>query len=388
MIKLAKKALKGSKISREKINEQFRHSEYRFLQFLANYTLCSYKDVEEINSRFIEFSHDLDCTVQYFSKEQELARRRYNHMASFLTQVFTEYFVKMPEIKEDAILLKEELVEELYKNFCNILLEQFKEFDFQDCYFEELITLKYGFNFVDFVPYDANNITKVAKTLNIPRSRAVSFDNQLILFLRNSPKLKLFEDFLKFKYNGMYLYTSLIENPDLKCSELLEKISFKDGLVKEYFNRLISNYTKFFSVPISFLTVGDVIHDFGITNYQSSNSHITIDKFFEKIGGKENVYRYFSAKEYKLIFKELFNKGILYINEEYTNCCISDMNIKSDKFSKLLKNENIYRISEILDLRDFFLDPYNSKNSMVGYIELLSILKDSGILCLKQFYDA
>ena len=154
-----------------------------FLQFLANYTLCSYKDVEEINSRFIEFSHDLDCTVQYFSKEQELARRRYNHMASFLTQVFTEYFVKMPEIKEDAILLKEELVEELYKNFCNILLEQFKELDFQDCYFEELITLKYGFNFVDFVPYDANNITKVAKTLNIPRSRAVSFDNQLILFL-------------------------------------------------------------------------------------------------------------------------------------------------------------------------------------------------------------
>ena len=358
------------------------------MQFLANYTLCSYKDVEEINSRFIEFSHDLDCTVQYFSKEQELARRRYNHMASFLTQVFTEYFVKMPEIKEDAILLKEELVEELYKNFCNILLEQFKEFDFQDCYFEELITLKYGFNFVDFVPYDANNITKVAKTLNIPRSRAVSFDNQLILFLRNSPKLKLFEDFLKFKYNGMYLYTSLIENPDLKCSELLEKISFKDGLVKEYFNRLISNYTKFFSVPISFLTVGDVIHDFGITNYQSSNSHITIDKFFEKIGGKENVYRYFSAKEYKLIFKELFNKGIFYINEEYTNCCISDMNIKSDKFSKLLKNENIYRISEILDLRDFFLDPYNSKNSMVGYIELLSILKDSGILCLKQFYNA
>ena len=170
---------------------------------------------------------------------------------------------------------------------------------------------------------------------------------------------------MKFKYNGMYLYTSLIENPDLKCSELLEKISFKDGLVKEYFNRLISNYTKFFSFFISFLTVGDVIHDFGITNYQSSNSHITIDKFFEKIGGKENVYRYFSAKEYKLIFKELFNKGIFYINEEYTNCCISDMNIKSDKFSKLLKNENIYRISEILDLRDFFLDPYNSKNSMV-----------------------
>ena len=92
MIKLAKKALKGSKISREKINEQFHHSEYRFLQFLANYTLCSYKDVEEINSRFIEFSHDLDCTVQYFSKEQELARRRYNHMASFLTQVFIKIF--------------------------------------------------------------------------------------------------------------------------------------------------------------------------------------------------------------------------------------------------------------------------------------------------------
>lgn len=385
MKKLAKRALKGCKAARKKIDSKFGHSEYRFLRYLASYMPNECID-ESTNDNYFKFSRDIDCTVEYFSYTQYLARKRYNNMSYFLTEVFTSNFVNIPEIKEgETILFNEELVKELYNRFCHIVIEQFEFLDKRQI---ELLKLKFGFNFDEFIPNDICNITEIARIFKIPRYRAVSIYCNIIVILRNSPKLKLFEEFLKFKYNGDYLYKMIKANPELKCSELFNQLSFKKGLIKEEFGSIIYNYEEFFKVPISFLTVGDVVRASGVADYKEDNSHISIEKFFEKVGEFQNVYRYFSTKIYRIIFQYLFNVGILYINESYTDFCIKDMSIKSERLSLLLENEHINHISEILDRRDFFLDPYNSKNSMIGYLELISILKDAGIICLAQHYNA
>lgn len=385
MLTLAKKALKGSISSRKKINEKFGHSEYRFLKYMAEYKPNLFFETKQINDYYKIFCYNLDCTIEYFSPEQILARKRYNRMIQFFVEVFTETFVNIKPISEETILLDTEFVEEIYTTFCGIIKEQF---EFLSDIEIKILTLRYGFNFTDFVPNNLYNITRLANTLKISRGIAVKEYSNVLKILRTSPKIKSFESFLNFRYNGEYLYKKIKQNPDLKCSELLNQISFVDGLAKKYFNTFINKYEEFLSVPISFLTVSDIFYDLGVTDYKGNNTHITIERFYNNIGSSVNVYKYFSAKEYRIIFSSLFKKGILYISEVYTDFYIKDMIIKSDRFKRLLKQKNINYISEILVDGDFFLNPYNTKNSIVGYLELMSILKDADILCLKQFYNS